>query len=288
MNYFYIEKTKLDKEVYTIGYESAMLYHSHEYFELYFLYEGKKSYCAEGRIYEFEKNTLVVVPPNLLHKYENAPYERVVIYIPKEFISPNQVEFLYKLSTQEVFRFEDEAFNQIKSVVNEMLKSYESKMSDNVHIGLSLGYLFFLIDKYKYPIDIYGHADHDISVVHPVVLKLLGYIKENYKTQIKMSELCDMFCLSKVTLCALFKKMMGMTIIDYQTKLRLEDACYQLSNQGYSVDTVAKNCGFGSGKYFGSVFKKKIGVTPMQFRKQSLNPKKHIYNVNSHKKAAEA
>ncbi len=61
-------------------------------------------------------------------------------------------------------------------------------------------------------------------------------------------------------------KNMGLSAIDYLTKLRLDKACTLLSATSYKISFIAAACGYQSDKYFATAFKKSFGISPSQWR----------------------
>ena len=48
----------------------------------------------------------------------------------------------------------------------------------------------------------------------------------------------------------------------------MENACYMLTHTDLSVGGIAHQVGYADAQYFFQVFKKNVGVTPVQYRKQ--------------------
>ena len=68
--------------------------------------------------------------------------------------------------------------------------------------------------------------------------------------------------------CRLFKQEMKLTPMQYLTRLRIQSAMYDLLNTEDNLETIAKKNGFSNANYFGKVFRKQTGATPMQYRNQ--------------------
>lgn len=69
----------------------------------------------------------------------------------------------------------------------------------------------------------------------------------------------------------LFKKEMGLTPLEYMTRLRMKKAESLLSamwSREHSVAEVARMCGYDDALYFSRVFKKTFGCSPSAFGKQ--------------------
>ena len=67
-----------------------------------------------------------------------------------------------------------------------------------------------------------------------------------------------------------FKKEVGKTPLEYLTSLRMEQAKTLLIQQTFSgVEAVATACGFSDPFYFSTCFKRHVGTSPLQYRKQN-------------------
>ena len=50
--------------------------------------------------------------------------------------------------------------------------------------------------------------------------------------------------------------------------MRIKHACDMLLNTGFSITEIAYSSGFNDSNYFGDVFKRIKGVSPLQYRKR--------------------
>jgi AraC-like DNA-binding protein len=64
-----------------------------------------------------------------------------------------------------------------------------------------------------------------------------------------------------------FKKITGLPPNQYQIQIRLNKAKSLLHNTTLSIDQIAHACGFDSIHYFSRLFKSKLGLSPLAFRK---------------------
>jgi AraC-like DNA-binding protein len=65
-----------------------------------------------------------------------------------------------------------------------------------------------------------------------------------------------------------FKQIYGINIYDFQINNRMKKAKELLLTTHKPVKVIATLCGYSSNSSFVAVFKKVVGVTPLQFRKQ--------------------
>ncbi len=107
----------------------------------------------------------------------------------------------------------------------------------------------------------------NISLIHPAK----EYIDNFYMKQIKNEELASMCDLSVTHFRRLFTELYGFSPIEYLTKVRIDRAKDMLLYNLYSIDEIATHIGIDDINYFNRLFKKKVGTTPIQFKKQMLS-----------------
>ena len=66
----------------------------------------------------------------------------------------------------------------------------------------------------------------------------------------------------------LFKKTTGLCFTDYITATRLQNACQMLSTSMLSIQEISDRCGFSDISYFSRCFKRKLGISPLQWRRR--------------------
>ena len=112
-----------------------------------------------------------------------------------------------------------------------------------------------LVRELAYP----GITDKDI-------VKALRYIHEHHNEKVTVGQVAEHVGLSPEHLSAKFKKQVGQTVNGYIVDRRIEEAKALLRFSSYSISEIAGQLGFSSQSYFQTVFKKKTGVTPQQYR----------------------
>ncbi len=99
-----------------------------------------------------------------------------------------------------------------------------------------------------------------------VIGEAKAWIRENYCRPFKVTELASVLGYQADYLSTLFKQSMGLSIVGYTNKIRIEAAKNLLETEGLSIKVVAYSCGFTDEKYFMKVFKKMEGSTPGQYK----------------------
>ena len=97
---------------------------------------------------------------------------------------------------------------------------------------------------------------------------ILQFLNE-YHANITLCDLARHFVRSNSHISHLFKTECGMTIRAYCNNLKLEDAKNFLLNTDMPITEIAYDAGFNDVSYFISLFKKKFGIAPLQYRKSN-------------------
>lgn len=96
----------------------------------------------------------------------------------------------------------------------------------------------------------------------------ISYLKEHLSDSLSVELLAERCHLSKYYYIKLFKTYTGQTPYDYLLHIRLQKSQKLLAETVMPIGEIATETGFGDSKNYISCFKKKFGITPLQFRKQ--------------------
>lgn len=102
-----------------------------------------------------------------------------------------------------------------------------------------------------------------------VIDKAKAYIAAHLSEKITLKMISENVYLSETYFSFLFKKITGITYIDYIQKLRMQEAKKLLANTNYKVYKVAEQIGYSDYKYFSVQFKKYVAMTPKEYRNQA-------------------
>ena len=97
--------------------------------------------------------------------------------------------------------------------------------------------------------------------------KALDYINEHYFEELDLKKLAKLAALSESQLIRTFRQNYNTTPIGYQLELRISEAQRLLSDTSMPISEIAYRLGFCDSNYFSHFFRRKIGMTPTQYRK---------------------
>ena len=100
--------------------------------------------------------------------------------------------------------------------------------------------------------------------------QVLDYLIENYAEAIAMPDVCALVGMSEPGFSRYFRKTIGNTFTDFLNGLRISKACQLLQQTEQQVSSVCYEVGFRNLANFNRRFLDVKGVTPSEYRKQSL------------------
>lgn len=92
------------------------------------------------------------------------------------------------------------------------------------------------------------------------------FIRENLDGDLSLQQLADTIGLSRFHFARAFKQTTGVTVHEHVTALRIERAKVLLRRTREPLSVIAARCGFSDQSHFTRVFRKRVDVTPGQFR----------------------
>jgi AraC family transcriptional regulator len=98
--------------------------------------------------------------------------------------------------------------------------------------------------------------------------KVRAYIRERLDQQLSLDELAKVAEMSPNYFISLFRQSIGMTPHKFVVQQRLEHARTLLENSRLSLLEIARHCGFQDQSQFTTTFRRFIGMTPGQYKRQ--------------------
>lgn len=97
--------------------------------------------------------------------------------------------------------------------------------------------------------------------------QLLTYLQTNLEQPHSIDSLADQIAMSRRTLTRHFQKATGMTLGEWMTGERLRRSLLLLETTALPIEHVAERSGFQSSVTFRQIFREKMGVSPVEWRR---------------------
>ena len=98
--------------------------------------------------------------------------------------------------------------------------------------------------------------------------KAKAYVERHLTESLTLERVARHVYMSPCHLCKTFRRTTGYTFVQYVNARRLARAKELLACTEHSMEHIAAECGFRTASYFSTFFRSKVGVPPMQYRRQ--------------------
>ncbi len=109
-----------------------------------------------------------------------------------------------------------------------------------------------------------GQKDHNDELI----IKIQEFIEKHYDRKFTVEELATRYLTNRRTLERRFKVATGNSVIEYTQRVRTEAAKKLLETGKRSVSEVMYKAGYNDAKAFRTVFRKYVGMSPVDYRKK--------------------
>lgn len=250
--------------------------HSHTFYELLYCHSsGNVEYLAGSERYRLRKGDIILVPPGVSHRpifpeQMDEPYRRDVIWINADFLKHAvgliSGGFHVRTDCCSTIRTGGTRWDGIGKQFRDGVLEAEEKAAgwELAVVGNTLMILANLKRAYM------EHSAGTLKAENRELLdEITAFIEANYASHLTLSDFSKRFYISDSTVSHLFKKKMGVSLYHYVTQRRLIAAKNRIL-EGIQLEQVAEQVGFSDYSAFYRAFKSEYGISPRQFRNQSL------------------
>lgn len=114
------------------------------------------------------------------------------------------------------------------------------------------------------------------------ICQMLLYLQQNYGGKFYLDTMAKEHNISRGECCRYFKRMMGMTLVEYLMEYRIAKAIELLETTNRTVTDISQAVGFGSTSRFIDSFKAKTSLTPLNYRKNQ-----HLQSTDGNSRVAQ-
>ena len=255
-----------NKDIYT----KEILFHSHDYYEIYFFADGSVKYYVENESYELKKGDVLIIPPGRLHRpviEENIPYERYVLWIYNSYLISNSgingfIQSINALADEKkahLVSFDGSEYEQFRKLLDNTLENYLSE--DELSEYVSESCVILILDKLKKEFSEISRAEPEQS---DIIRRVISYLNEHFIDAPSLDELSAEFFVSKYYLSHRFKEYTKTTVHNYILMKKINLA-KELLKSGTAPQDVCESCGFSTYSNFYKAFVERTGISPKKY-----------------------
>jgi transcriptional regulator GlxA family with amidase domain len=98
---------------------------------------------------------------------------------------------------------------------------------------------------------------------------LLEHVEQHYPEPIRVNDAARLCAMSDCCFMHLFKEVTGQSFVAYLNRFRVAQAQSLLASTGKSIAEISLETGFCNQSYFGVIFRRITGMTPLAYRFQT-------------------
>ena len=256
-------------------------YHFHPEYELTYITRGSGKRYVGTHMEDFVEGDLVLLGPNLPHCWKLANIEQmqneagaIVIQFTEDFLGNiflerPELQDISKLLKRSVTGIRFDGNTQIaanKSIIdlcnednnfNKLLKLLD------VLQQLAISNEFALLDQNQ---SIAERSIAEQERINPV----FAYLVENFRKPVSLDNAASIANMTPNAFCKYFKKITRKTFMETIIEYRLNYATQQLVQTDKPISEISFESGFGDVSHFYKMFKVKMGLSPLNYRKKFM------------------
>jgi AraC-like DNA-binding protein len=254
--------------------------HAHSFYEICYAFEGRGTFEVNGQLHDIRPGHVFVAKPGEPHEIISSRKKPLGIYFwaymlvppppgtgPDDQVDPTDalldafgrsqrwvaparmIQQTVKMLTEEIVHRKPGYVQVINGLVIKLLLDTARAVVD----------LPIVSERVDPPV---RNADQ------ATVQTLLRYLRDNYARPISIGDLAGQVHFSERHISRLFRKVLGRSVLDYVTQLRIEAASRLLLDPTRPIKRIATEIGYADVRYFTTLFRRETGLTPATFRKE--------------------
>ena len=259
------------------------VWHHHEELELAYIIRSEGTRFVGDSIERFGEGELLLIGSHLPHMFQNDDCyfdsnsglraAACVTHFSPHFLKTelsaipelHEISFLMERAMLGL-KFSGAANQEIGELMLEM----------STLVGLDKLLLFFkilgLLCKHPHAQSIAspGYINHFAEARDARLDKVYDYVMKNFQKEVAVEDLAALASMNKSSFCRYFKKTTQKTFTEFLNDVRIGFACKLLTEKDMNVLEVSYRCGYNNISHFNRQFKKKKGMSPLDYQKYKV------------------
>jgi AraC-like DNA-binding protein/mannose-6-phosphate isomerase-like protein (cupin superfamily) len=273
----------IDVRFFKFGRQNRIRMNRHDYMELLILLSGELTWQIQERQVLQKEGELIVIGSTLYHRpwgsrglLENA----VVLYFLPDLIQRGDLtgeaqEYLMPFCIQDAAfphvicartGLPSRTLDLIKQIHSELpAVTRLSRLSVKTHLRMILMLLVNYYSEYQATRGVLAHRQESIRRLQP----FFQLLERHYQEFISIQDAAGTVGMSTSHFRRFFKRVTGQSFVNYVNHFRIAKAQQLMASTSKSIAEIGQETGFCDQSYFGLVFRQLVGMTPLQYRKNT-------------------
>ena len=242
-------------------YNGSSVPHWHDFYELEVMISGSGSYDINGRACTVGAGNAYLVTPEDYHRLEAYDMDMYTVCFNSTSVDSAVIDRISGCSIDMIVKFDDRQFSYITKLLQMLEREFNSDSRDRERSMKNL--LEYILICFLRAPELAAASEKRLS---HTVMRAVSYIKQNFKSELTLTDVAAAVSVSPNYFGTLFKNDMGVTFNRYLMLTRLRYASNLLREHGLTVEEIAYASGFASPSYFSESYRKEFGKSPSEDR----------------------
>jgi AraC-like DNA-binding protein len=251
--------------------------HFHNLMEIGYCYYGEGELVLEKEAHRFSGGMFSIIPKNILHTTTSdlnniAYWEYLFIDVEQNLLDFYKEDsmfagYLQKRINKKAYFMKAQdhpgAAALIEQILTEMKEKKEFYLENVKILLLSLFLEIARLNPEK------SHSVKPSATSGTQIARALDFVSVHYNQQLCIEELAEECHMSETHFRRLFDESMNMTPVEYINLVRIQMACNFILKSNDSMSAIAEKVGYQTPSTFNRNFRRVVGVSPYQWKKNS-------------------
>jgi AraC-like DNA-binding protein/mannose-6-phosphate isomerase-like protein (cupin superfamily) len=268
----------------------------HEYFELLYFCAGSADCHIRDRLLPVREGDLAIIGSTIYHRLEcrsSSPLTVAALFFEPDLIrcdgGSDSTEYLTPFLQQDAeFPHVVPAETGIPIQVLELMLSIRSELPSvsprgrlaiKTYLKMILILLVNRYASYAATVETFQRQQRALDRLLP----LFRYLSKQRGITIQVREAARICGMSESHFMSFFKRVTGLSFINYLNHYRIECAQELLANTDESMASISQEMSFCDQSYFGAVFHRLVGMTPAAYRRRFRDKNASDHQQMDHK-----
>lgn len=231
---------------------------------LHYVYEGEGTLCIEDREFSVKAGQAFLIPPKTVSWYQ-ASEENPWHYIWIQFHGFKVMDMAKKagFTKKTPVYIPLESGQKVGDCLREIFENYDEEFA-------CIGNVYRLFQLIKNTTSIQIPEEERTVPYQEYVQKSIEYMTQKYSEPIRISDIAKHCGLERSYMSKMFKEATGYTPQEYLMEYRMNKAKQLLKDTDMPVQHVSYSVGYNDPFAFSKLFKKEVGMSPTEYRKEIL------------------
>lgn len=272
----------IDVRFYIFNKRTNLRLNRHDYFEVLYLSQGEMRFQIHQQYFNLRAGDLLIIGSTFFHrpvKQGAPPTKGVELYfLPKAVLgndsSGEDVEYLMPFLAEDAdFPHLVPAKTGIPAKILELTKliyaelpakSIRNRLNARTYLKMVLVLLGNHFANHQVKVGRFRNRQENIRRLRPV----LAYLDEHFAETISVGAAASMIHMSKSNFMRFFRNVTGQAFVAYINHLRVAKAEWLLAATDIPIADLCQQVGFCDQSYFGTIFRRSVGMPPGRYRRQ--------------------